>query len=218
MLKYGKKINNFDPEKLDFLNIDRQSVSLIPENSKILEIGCATGFMGEYLIKNKKCHVTGVEIGRQESKEAKKRLNRVIEGDIENDTIFELIHDKFDVIFASAVIEHLKNPWKILKSLKKYLKKDGILIVTTSNIAHWSMRLQLLKGKFEYEKYGILDDTHLRFFSIETFKKLIEDSGYRIDYFSIDSVGGGLPKISKFLGKFFPGLFAYQMLIKASVK
>lgn len=214
MLKYGKDII-FDPEKLNPLNIDRQSIGLIQKRAKVLEIGCATGFIGEFLIRNKGCQVTGVEIGRGEVKEARRRLNKVIEGDIEDPKVLRLINDKFDVVFASAIIEHLENPWRALSSWKGFFKKDGFLIITTSNIAHWSMRLQLLMGKFNYQEYGILDNTHLRFFTIATFKKLVTGSGYTIEYFSIDPVGGGLPRVSKLMSRFFPGLFAYQMLIKA---
>lgn len=214
MLKYGKNIN-FDTKRLDPLNIDRQSTELIPNSSKVLEIGCATGFLGEYLIKKKNCYVVGVELGHEEAKEARRRLNKVIEEDIEDPKVSQLINDKFDLVFASAIIEHLKNPQRALINWKKFLKKDGYLIITTSNIAHWSIRLQLLFGKFNYQEYGILDSTHLRFFTIETFKKLVTDCGYDIEYFSIDPVGGGLPRVSKLMSRFFPGLFAYQMLIKA---
>lgn len=214
MLKYGRDIT-FNPEKLNPLSIDRQSMFLVPNNSKVLEIGCATGFMGEYLRKKKKCNVVGVETGRDEAKVAKKRLDRVIEGDIEDQEVLDSIKEKFDIVFASAIIEHLKDPWTALKNWKKFLKLDGFLIVTTSNIAHWSSRFDLLLGRFDYQEYGILDSTHLRFFTTTTFKKLVADSGYKIEYFSIDPVGGGFPRISKILSKFFPKLFAYQMLIKA---
>lgn len=217
MLKYGKNIV-FHPELLDPLNIDIQSINLIPEKSNLLEIGCATGFVGEYLIKNKKCKVTGVELGKEESHLAVKKLNKVIVGDVEEETTLNKIVREFDVVYASALIEHLKDPWRALKSWKKFLKKNGKLIITTSNIAHWSIRINLLLGKFEYKEYGILDNTHMRFFTTITFKKLLTDSGYDIEYFSIDPVGGGFPKLSKLLSKLFPNLFAYQMVIKATLK
>lgn len=217
MLKYGKNII-FNPERLDPLNIDRQSVELIPKRAKVLEVGCATGFMGEYLRREKRCFVVGIEKGIDELREAKKSLNQVIDGDVEEEITLAQIKGKFDVVLASAIIEHLKDPWSALKNWQKFLKKSGTLIITTSNIAHWSIRLQLLMGKFNYQEYGILDNTHLRFFTIETFKKLVTDCGYEIEYFSIDPVGGGMPRISKAFSKFWPNLFAYQMLIKAKPK
>lgn len=217
MLKYGKNIS-FNPDKLDLLNIDRQSISQIPPGSSVLEIGCATGFMGEYLIKNKGCTVLGVEYRKDEVRMARGRLNKVIQGDIEDRNTIMRIKEKYDIVFASAIIEHLKDPWSALRTWRTFLKKTGYLIITTSNIAHWSIRLKILQGKFDYEEYGILDNTHLHFFTIDSFRTLLIDSGYRIDYFSIDSVGGGFPRLSKFFSRFLPNFFAYQMLIKARSK
>jgi 2-polyprenyl-3-methyl-5-hydroxy-6-metoxy-1,4-benzoquinol methylase len=215
MSKYGHNVSNFDPYTRDPLNIDRQSLDLIPEKSSVLEIGCATGFMGDYLIKQKKCRVVGVELGKEEAAAAKKVLHDVIEGDIEQAETIKKINGAYDVVYASALLEHLKDPWVALRTWKKFLKKNGTLIVTTSNIAHWSQRIKMIRGDFTYQKYGLLDNTHLRFFTTHTFPKLVEESGYDIEIFSIDPVGGGLPKISKLLSSFFPNLFAYQMLIKA---
>ena len=216
-MKYGKNINKFNPGKLHRLNIDRLTISLIPEGSKVLEIGCATGFMGEYLIKEKRCEVYGVEMGGDEAREARKKLTDVIIGDIENKETIKKIKTlgKFDVILASALIEHLKDPWRALTSWKTFLKKNGLLIISTSNIAHWSVRQQILKGNFNYQEYGILDNTHLRFFTTKSFRKLVNDCGYRLEYFGIDPVGGGYPKLSFLGSKLFPNIFAYQMVIKA---
>ncbi len=216
MLKYGKNIK-FNPDNLDPHHIDRQSTDLVLKNSRVLEIGCATGFVGEYLKKKKKCYVAGVEIRREEAKEATKKLDKVMVGDIEDSKVVKNIKKmgEFDVIFTSALIEHLRDPWSALLTWKKFLKKDGVIILTTSNITHWSMRLKMMKGDFYYEEYGILDNTHLRFFNVYSFKKLLVDCGYKIEHFSIDSVGGGYPKISFLLGHIFPNIFAYQMVIMA---
>jgi len=214
-MKYSHP-QKFDPKKLHSLNINVQAISLIPPKSKILEIGCADGFIGEYLINEKECEVVGVEKDPEAAKKAEKRGLKMIKGDIEEKSTFEklLKFKKFEVILATSVIEHLKDPGKVLRELKDFLKEDGFLVVSTSNIVHWSARIKILMGKFEYEDYGLFDNTHLRFFTPKTFKKLIEDSGYKVDYFSFDSVGGGYPKISRFFSLFFPNLFGYQMLIK----
>lgn len=214
MIKYSNQ--NFTPERLHPKSIDRQSLSLIPEKSYVLEIGCATGFAGKYLIKKKRCIVDGVELGKDEAKEAKKVLSRVYVGDIEDKEVIIKIKKKtYDIVYSSALIEHLKDPWAALKMWKTFLKKEGKLIITTSNIAHWSMRLRLLKGDFAYTKYGLLDNTHLRFFTYSTFPQLVKEAGFEIESFSFDAVGGGYPKLSLFLSLFFPSLFAYQMVIKA---
>lgn len=215
-MKYGKN-KIFKLEKLHSQNIDRLSTGFVPPESSVLEIGCATGFMGAYLINKKKCKVVGVEKFPDEAKEAKKVLTKVIQGDIEdNDTLKKISKEgNFDVILASAIIQHLVDPHKALKSWKKFFKKNGRLVITGSNITHWSMRKKVLFGEFEYQEYGLLDNTHLHFFTPKTFKKLITDAGYTIEDYKIDSVGGGFPKVSLLLSKFFPNLFTYQMVIEA---
>lgn len=216
MLKYGKNVI-LEPKKLDPLNIDRQTVDLVPSGSVVLDIGCATGFMGAYLIKEKKCIVDGIELGDEEAKEAKKVLRSVFKGDVEVNHTLSQVKVKYDVVIASMIIEHLKDPWNALCEWKRLLKPDGILLMSTSNITHWSMRLDIMRGRFEYSRFGILDNTHLRFFNLNTFQRLLIDSGYNVEEVKIDPVGGGRPRISKFMSRFFPNMFAYQMLIKAKL-
>ncbi len=215
-IKYDNK--NFDPEKLDKENIDRMAIDQVPFGSSVLEIGCATGFMGEYLIKKKNCRITGVEMRQDEAKIAGKRLNKVIIGDIEDNETFYNIKEKFDVVLATSLIEHLRYPEVFLKRIRKILVPNGLIIMTTPNIAHWSVRLSLLRGKFEYSKYGILDETHLHFYTLKTFNSLFLKNGFISKKKMIDSVGGGYPRISRFLSKFFPNIFAYQILIVAKQK
>ena len=209
----------FAPEKLPKLNIDRQTVSLVPAESRVLEIGCADGFMGEYFIKEKGCKVTGVETDKEAAKQAQKRGLSIIVGDIEEKTILDKLKakGKFQVILCSSIIEHLRDPINALKAWRDFLGEEGFLLATVPNIGHWSARLKILSGKFPSEEYGIFDESHLHFFTLDSFKKMIEDCGYFVEYLGIDPVGGGLPKISRFFSIFFPGLFAYQIVIKAKV-
>lgn len=217
-MKYGKNTPTFDPKRLSSHNINKQSMQMVPEGSRVLEIGCATGFMGEYLIKKKKCKVYGVELGLDEARQAKKKLTHVVVGDVENkETILKIKKlEKFDVVYAAALIEHLKDPWEALRVWKTFLKTGGHIIISTSNITHWSQRLKFLKGTFTYTEFGILDNTHLRFFTTNSFKKLVTDTGYTIERFGIDAEGGGYPRVSLLGSKIFPNVFAYQMVIKAA--
>lgn len=213
-MKYQYK-GIFDPEKLELTNIDRQSVALIPENLKVLELGCATGFMSRYLTKAKECQVVGVEIDSLAIKKASRWCFRVIEGDLDQKETWQKIKKEtpFDLVFASAIIEHLKDPWQVMKNIKQVLRKKGILVITTGNIGHWRMRLKLLLGKWEYEEYGLLDRTHLRFFTYKNFIDLIKESGFKIEFVGIDPAGG--LKYFNWLLKKFPNLYAYQVVIKA---
>jgi methionine biosynthesis protein MetW len=213
----------FSPQQLDPQNIDRLAIERVPKNATVLDIGCATGFMGKYLREQKNCHVFGIEIRPQEREVAKKNLDGVLLVDVESpDFSIQLqkskFPPKFDVILATSVIEHLKYPAQFLQTCQKLIKPQGILIVTTPNIAHWSMRLSLLKGNFTYTEYGILDNTHLHLFTIPTFKKIFQENNYEIKEVTIDPVGGGHPRISRIAAKLFPNLFAYQMLIVAQKK
>lgn len=217
-IKYDYK--EFNPRNLDPENIDRLAVEKVPNNTRVLDVGCATGFMGDYLIKEKKCYVYGFEKSKSEAEVAKNKLTQIMLGDIEEEASAEKILNsvqskKFDVILATSVIEHLKDASLFLRNCKKLLKPKGIIIASTPNIAHWTMRKSLLGGNFDYTEYGTLDNTHLHLFTIKTFRQLFEENKYTVKELLIDSVGGGYPKISRLLAKLFPAIFAYQILIVA---
>ena len=207
----------FDLKKLHPLNVYSLAVSVISEKAKILEIGGADGFFSEYLTKEKKGEVFIIEKDEEAVLKARKRGLKVIAGDIEDKTVLKsaVSLGKFDIILSLALIEHLVDPLEALKSWRPLLKDEGKLVISTSNIAHWTARLKILAGKFTYEKYGIFDESHLHFFTIDSFQKLVKEAGFKEESFLTDPVGGGWPKISRFLSRFFPGLFTYQMLIVA---
>ena len=213
-MKYNYS-GEFDPSKLELTNIDRLSTNLVPENSKLLELGCATGFMSKYFAQVKQCQVFGVEIDPQMAQKAALSCENVLIGDLDLPQTWEkiLALAPYDVVFASAVIEHLKDPWTTLQFIKQALKPAGILIITTSNIAHWRMRLKLLMGQWNYEQYGTLDNTHLRFFTYDTFHKAIEQAGFGVEIIDIDPAGG--IKYLNRLARHFPNFYAHQMVIKA---
>lgn len=206
MIKYRYQ-GKFDPDKLEPTNIDRLSTSLVPENSKVLELGCATGFMSEYFRRRLHCQVIGVDINPD--------VKPDICGDLNSQTAWTKIkkYQPYDVVFASAIIEHLPSPEATLQLIKSVLKPEGLLIITTSNVAHWRQRLNLLLGRFEYEDYGLLDRTHLRFFTYFSFQKLIQSAGFKVIAVKIDPAGG--VKYFNWLFKHWPNFYAHQICIKA---
>ncbi len=211
---------HFNPQQLSRHNIDRMAMEEVPSKSFVLDIGCATGFMGKYLRKEKKCTVFGLDIRTGEAKVAKKNLDKMIIADIEKPNVEGIVRQKtknkkFDVILATSLIEHLAHPDQALRRMSRLLKPNGVLILSTPNVAHWSMRLSLLKGRFDYSEYGILDNTHLHLFTIKTFRQLFEKNDLHIQKMRIDAEGGGLPRLSLALAPFFPNLFAYQILLVA---
>lgn len=207
----------FNPSKLDKFNIDRLSTRLVPHNSKILELGCATGFMSRYFTKEKQCQVYGVDIDKKALAIAKKYCHKTILGNLDNPTTWNKIKQfkPFDVVFASSVIEHLINPKNQLQLIKQVLKPKGILIITVPNVAHWRMRLQLMLGKWDYQAFGLLDKNHLRFFTYFTFQQLLKNAGFKINTIAIDPAGG--IKYFNWLVKNFPNLYAHQLVIQANL-
>jgi len=184
MLKYDNE--TFEVDKLKENNIDRIQLGMVPENSNVLEIGCATGYMSEYLIQKMGCKVTGIEIDPHHAETAKDKCHRFILGGIDDYSVQQqldllvLEQGRFDVVFMSQVIEHIASPENVLVKIQDWLDPKGCLVISTCNIAHWKYRLKLLFGKWEYEKYGILDETHLRFFTTHSFRKVLENCGYRV--------------------------------------
>lgn len=197
----------FIPSKLRRDNIDRLSTALVPRQVKVLELGCATGFMSRYFRLKLHCQVVGVDINPS--------AKPTISGDLNLKSTWEKIKTKgkFDVVFASAIIEHLIDPEAILQLIKLVLKPKGKLIITTSNIAHWRMRLALLLGHFDYTDYGTLDRTHLKFYTYNTFQQLIIQAGFTINAIKIDPAGG--IKYFSLLARYFPNFYAHQICIEA---
>lgn len=158
----------------------KQIIDLIGTNNFVLDLGCSTGRLSE-AIKNKGNIVYGVELNPYNAEKAKSVCNKVFIGSIESIEQFSLKNDSFDVIILADVLEHLSNPESTLKSIRKFLKKDGFIIVSLPNVAHIYVRIKLLLGKFDYGPVGILDKTHLKFFTYKSALNLLIDSGYAIE-------------------------------------
>ncbi len=184
MIKYHQ--DHIDFQTLHQNNIDRLQLEMIAANSHVLEIGCATGYMTEYLTHDKHCRILGVEPVAAQAELARARGLKVITGLIDSQETQEQLlaytreHGFFDTIFMSQVIEHIADPGATLSILKGLLNPDGYLVISTCSIVHWKCRLQILLGRWTYEDYGIFDRTHLRFFTIKSFRRLLEDNGYTV--------------------------------------
>lgn len=170
---YGKIFSN-NPLSTTHLKI----LDLVGQKKEVLELGCSTGYLTKKLKENN-CVVDVLEIDPDDLKKAKEFARSAFLGDLDNEEVFKTLTKKYDVIISSDVLEHLKNPDKVLKKFKSNLKANGRILISMPNIACWSMRRELFfKGNFEYQESGILDKTHLRFFTFNTIQKLIKQSGY----------------------------------------
>jgi len=169
--------------ELDMSSDNSNSVILknIKPNSKVLEIGCAHGRMTKYLKEILNCKVTIVEKDIESGEIAKQWAETHyigVNGDIEN--IFPIMHmgllyDTFDYIIFADVLEHLYDPKSVLKKSKSLLKTNGSVWISIPNIAHNSVLIDLWNNKFEYKDIGLLDNTHFRFFTESSLRKMATD-------------------------------------------
>jgi SAM-dependent methyltransferase len=162
----------------------------VKEDKVFLDFGCSTGYFGSLIKKAKNNKVFGVEIS-DDAKEARKVLDGVYVFDIDGEWPKEIFRRKYDYLFFGDIIEHLKDPQEALKKARGLLKDDGLVFISTPNVAHISVRLELMSGNFEYEPMGILDTTHLKYFTKKSLTKLVKAAGYTIS--SIDFSANDYP-------------------------
>lgn len=155
--------------------------SYIKTSSKVLDIGCSSGNFGKVLIERKNCIVDGIELDKSDYIKAKKKLRKVYNLNIETDSLTD-IQEKYDYIFLGDVIEHLVNPIVTLERIKPLIKHNGELLFSIPNMAHLSVRLMLLKGDFSYANTGLLDNTHLHFYTFKEIQRVFNGAGYEITF------------------------------------
>jgi 2-polyprenyl-3-methyl-5-hydroxy-6-metoxy-1,4-benzoquinol methylase len=133
--------------------------------------------------------VTGIEAGRGAAEVAATRLDRVIAGRVEDvDLAAEgLAPGTFDLLVAGDVLEHLVNPWAVLKRMRAYLSGSGHVVASIPNARNLQVSGELLlNGHFAYEERGLLDITHLRFFTFEEIRAMFEQTGYALESFVVN--------------------------------
>lgn len=177
---------NKDPENAEWLHLNyythtRPEIQKLvrPHARRILDVGCAEGIVGYHLKQRLGAEVWGVESVVCVAKKAASRLDRVISASIE-DSIKQLPDRYFDTIICADVLEHLVNPWQVLTDLAAKLTADGEIVASIPNVRHWQVIRGLLEGSWRYEDAGILDRTHLRFFTKNDAIRLFESTGYEI--------------------------------------
>jgi GT2 family glycosyltransferase/2-polyprenyl-3-methyl-5-hydroxy-6-metoxy-1,4-benzoquinol methylase len=154
-------------------------IELVGEKRAVLDLGCATGALGQAL-KGRGCRVTGVEIDVEAAAVARQVLDDVEVADLEDPSLFDRFEDgSFDAVIFGDVLEHLRDSSAVLARSQRLLSKDGFVVLSIPNIAHGAVRLALLAGRFEYQPVGLLDETHLRFFTRSSLKVLLADAGFR---------------------------------------
>lgn len=181
-------------------------------NLVVLDAGCASGYVGAFVKKHDN-YVVGLDSTKRDVELAKKVLDEAYLFDLESENKIEFFR-KFDFIIFTEVIEHLFEPEKVLKKLVSWLKPGGQILITTPNFAHFYNRWNILWGKFEYQEDTVINRSHVHFFTYDTLKKLIISCGLEI----IDENHLIFPRTLNFLWKFFPRLFAHQLIFVCKKK
>lgn len=198
-------------------------------SGKFLDVGCGPGFIGKMLNKNYELH------GIDKNIEIKRLISPIYKQvcflNVENDDFTS--GSKYDAIIFGDILEHLINPKTVLKRYSsKYLKKGGSIIISLPNVAHWSIRTSLLFGNFDYNDKGILDSTHLRFFTYKSMRSLLSDCDLKIEKICYTPVplpliipltDFGKPlfilqELNYFLTGLWKNIFAYQFVFLCSKK
>lgn len=156
-------------------------LALVGDNKDVLEVGCAMGFQTRALKEQQSCKVVGIELNAHQASHAKPFCEDVIIGNIETlDLGMALGTKKFDVITFADVLEHLRDPVEALSKTKPLLNDSGYIVASIPNIVHSSVIFEMARGSFNYRTFGLLDDTHIRFFTKKTIYETFEKAGFLI--------------------------------------
>jgi len=172
--------DRYNPDLLDFL----------PKGcARVLEIGCSTGALARaYKLQNPTCRYLGVEIDLTYAEAAKKWCDQVLVGNIETMPVEEISNfGPVDCIIFGDVLEHLYDPWAVLRRIHGWMTPDARVVACIPNMQHWSIQARINMGDLEYEDMGLLDRTHIRWFTRRTILSLFESAGFHIE--------SGVPRI-----------------------
>ena len=202
----GLAEGHFDPLRYDGHTDDPHEAAgilrrLVPSDAKVLDVGCGTGSLTVIANQGKGNTVFGLEPDAERAAAAEARGVNVFRAELSSDFLDE--HGPFDAIIFADVLEHLPSPANVVKLAVSGLKPGGLLLVSVPNVAHWSVRLYLLFGRFNYEEAGIMDATHLRWFTRKTIRALLEGCGLTI-VSDQPTAGTGLPLYYRPVFRIFP--------------
>jgi 2-polyprenyl-3-methyl-5-hydroxy-6-metoxy-1,4-benzoquinol methylase len=198
-------------------------VEAVRAGSRVLDVGCAGGYVARAL-RERGCTVVGVDARADEA--AERACDRFYVADLDGGD-WAPEERGFDYILFGDVLEHLRDT-SILSRCKAWLAPNGRVIASTGNVALWFMRLSLLLGRFRYAPRGILDETHVRLYTRQTFRELLEASGFRVvqedatvipleqlfAHAKQAGIGGMLEQAEYSLARLWPELFAYQLVLQ----
>jgi SAM-dependent methyltransferase len=208
-LSFNKPDNYFSFPRRDLL-------TLFPKGkiSSVLEIGCGTGETGQILRQEYGVqYIVGVDVETTSIELARERLDNAICADIEKAEL-PFAKESFELILLADIIEHLVNPWNVLKMLREYLSSNGLVLISIPNIQHWRNIVNLILGRWEYSGSGMMDVTHLRFFTRKSIKNLLHCAGFEIVIIEGNS-GRFINFLNKITLRIFSSYLSFRFFILA---
>ncbi len=197
-------------------------IERVPLGARVLDVGCASGYLAEPLKKERRASfVDGIELHESDAALARKVCRNVVVGSAEDPVAYAKLDGQYDAIIFGDVLEHLMNPAAAIRAARTVLAPGGVAISSIPNVAHYSIRAELLAGRFDYADSGILDRTHLRFFTRSSIIELWEDNGFAVDTIEpalklpqkvYDWFG---PDVADRLGRLRENVFAFQYITVA---
>ena len=174
-LVYDVPVNLDNPNSAHSIALD-----MIGHATRVLEFGCGPGHVTRAL-KERGCQVTGLEGDPVAAEHAAEHAEQVVVTDFDvDDYAAKLVGEQYDVALFGDVLEHVREPVDLLRSVRPLLRRGGYVVISLPNVAHIDVRLALLRGKFEYKPWGLLDESHLRFFTRDSVEQLAREAGFRM--------------------------------------
>ena len=220
-------VAHYESKEGRYFGFARQEIApLLPDRiGRILEIGCGAGATLGWLKSARRVeYAAGIELMAAPAEEARGVCDEVLVGNVER-IMLPFEPASFDLILALDVLEHLIDPWALIPRLHALLRPGGHLIASIPNVAHYSVSLPLLRGRWTYVRSGILDATHLRFFVQSSVEQLLTCSGLVIDMtepvirvpWDLHRVIGWQrnQRLQNLAGRVLPHPFTYQFLMRA---
>jgi 2-polyprenyl-3-methyl-5-hydroxy-6-metoxy-1,4-benzoquinol methylase len=160
-----------------------KTLRLVGKGKKVLELGCSVGTQSRILTEKFGCDVTGVELNPMAAHQAEAYCSRVVVGNLDKiDFETEFHNQKFDVILCADVLEHIYDPTAMLSKVKSVISSNGYVVASIPNIVHIALIFEMLQGRFDYRDKGLLDESHIRFFTRSTLIRTFSEAGFKLEH------------------------------------
>ena len=183
-----------------FDHVRPELAALVPEQARrIVDFGCGRGALGAHLKERQGAEVLGVELFPDAAAVAAERLDQVVRSDLDELEELPVDEGSLDCAVFGDVLEHLRDPHRLLRVARRYLKPDGRIVCSIPNVKHFTVLVPLLVAdRFEYTDAGLLDRTHVHLFTLEEIDVMMRETGFEVVTLGATNVGA-LPERYKAL-------------------